>query len=220
MLVASNWEDKMHYFRFLIVLLFVCLFAYTLYAGGNFYIGEDAGGVYFQTDHNGGWYIDEKDLNTFKIGENGRYYIKTDRDGTYLKSERHGKFYLDLEAKKQLENEIASFNREQEKKWEKQRAQEAQRKKLEAEITGKEEANQDNTEAEELKVTVSHEYRYPYGIWSSPYRYGRYGTVIRHKIESPRWKDKPAIKKRHHRKIPSPHHHRNIPYKMNSDIKH
>jgi hypothetical protein len=207
----------MHFFRFLIVLLFICLFAYPLYAGGNFYIGEDAGGVYFQTDHHGGWYIDDQDLNTFKIGETGRYNVKTDRNGTYIKTEKHDEFYLDLEAKKQLENEITGFNWEQKKKWEKQRAQEAQRKKLETENT---ETKQDNGEAEESKVTVSHEYRYPYGIWGGPYRYGRYGTAIRHKIESPKWIDKPAIKKRHNREKPSLRHHRNIPFKMHSDIKH
>jgi hypothetical protein len=209
----------MHFFRFLIVLLSICLFAYPLYAAGNFYIGQDADGVYFQTDGHGGWYIAEQDLKTFKIGETGKYYIKTDRNGTYIEAEKHGRFYLDLEAKKQLENEIASFNREQEKKWEKQRTPEAQKKELETENMGKEETNQDNTETKELKVTVSHEYRYPYGIWSSPYRYGRYGTPIRHKIESPKWIDKPAIKKRHNRKRPPPHHHRYIPYKIHSDIK-
>jgi hypothetical protein len=209
----------MYFFRFLIVLPSICLCAYPLYAAGNFYVGQDADGVYFQTDGHGGWYIAEQDLKTFKIGETGQYYIKTDRNGTYIKTEKHDKFYLDLEAKKQLENEIAGFNWEQEKKWEKQRAQEAQRKKLETENTEKAEINQDNTEAKELKVTVTHEYRYPYWIWSSPYRYGRYGTTIRHKIESPKWIDSPAIKKRHHRKRSSPHHHRNIPYKMHSDIK-
>ena len=210
----------MYFLKFLIVLLFICLFTYPLYATGNFYIGEDEGGVYFQTDHHGGWYIDEQDFKTFKIGETGSYYVKTDRKGTYIKTEKHGKFYLDLDAKKQLKNEIAAFNREQEKKWEKLRTEEAQRKELEAQNKGKEETRQDNTEVRELKVTVSHEYRYPYGIWSGPYRYGRYGKAIHHKIRSPKWIDKPAIKKHHHRKRPSPRHHRNIPFQMHSDIKH
>ena len=62
----------MHFLKFLTVWLFICLFAYPLYAAGNFYIGEDEGGVYFQTDHHGGWYIDEHDLNKFKIGDTGR----------------------------------------------------------------------------------------------------------------------------------------------------
>ncbi len=210
----------MHFFKFLIVLSFICLFAHPLYAVRNFYIGEDEGGVYFQTDHHGGWYIDEQDLKTFKIGETGSYYVKTDRNGTYIKTEKHGKFYLDLEAKKQLENEIVSFNREQEKRWEKLRTEKAQRKELEAQNKGKEETPQDNAKVSELKVTVSREYRYPYGIWSGPYRYGRYRTAIHHKIESPKWIYKPAIKKRHHRKRSSPRHHRNIPFKMHSDIKH
>lgn len=199
---------------------FICLFAYPLYAVRNFYIGEDEGGVYFQTDNHGGWYIDGQDLKTFKIGETGRYHIKTDRIGTYIKTEKHGKFYLDLEARKQLENEIEGFNREQEKRWEKLRTEETQRKELEAKKNGKQETNERTAESKEIKVTVSHEYRYPYGIWSGPYRYGRYGKAIHHKIESPKWIDKPAIKKRHHRKIPSLRHHRNIPFKMHSDIKH
>jgi hypothetical protein len=208
----------MHFFKFLIVLLFICLFAYPVYAARNFYISEDEGGVYFQTDHHGGWYIAEQDLKKFKTGETGRYHIKTDRNGTYIRTEKHGKFYLDLEARKQLENEIEGFNREQEKRWEKLRTEKAQRKELEAQTKGKEEIPQDNAEVSELKVTVSREYRYPYEIWGGPFRYGRYGTVIHHKIRSPKLIDKPAIKKRHHRKRSSPRHHRNIPFKMHSDI--
>jgi hypothetical protein len=203
----------MHFLKFLTVWLFICLFAYPLYAAGNFYIGEDEGGAYFQTDHHGGWYIDKQDLNKFKIGDTGRYDVKADRDGTFIKTEKHGKFYVDWEAKKQLENEIATFNTEQEKNWEKLRSDEVQRNKTETQNKNQEENRQDNMEAKELKVTVSHEYRYPYGIWGDSYWYGRYGAAIHHKIESPQWIDKPAIKKHHSGKRPSPHYHRIIPYK-------
>jgi len=203
----------MRFLKFPTIWLFMCLFAYPLYAAGDFYIGEDEGGVYFQTDYHGGWYIDEQDLKKFKIGDTGRYNIKADRDGTFIKTKKHGKFYIDLEAKKQLENEIATFNMEQEKNWEKLRSDEVQRNKIETQNKNQEENRQDNTEAKELKVTVSHEYRYPYGIWGDSYWYGRYGAAIHHKIESPEWVDKPDITKHHHRKRPSPHQNRIVPHK-------
>jgi hypothetical protein len=46
-----------------------------LYADGTYYIGKDAGGVYFQTDQDGDWYIDGQDMENFKFGETGTYYI-------------------------------------------------------------------------------------------------------------------------------------------------
>jgi predicted aspartyl protease len=91
-----------------------CL-AFQLYADGTFYIGKDAGGVYFQTDRDGGWYIDRQDLKSFKFGETGVYYIETDRYGTYLKTDKGNKFYIDLDAKGRLDQETGRFNQEQEK---------------------------------------------------------------------------------------------------------
>jgi hypothetical protein len=197
----------MHFFKFLIVLLSVYIFAHSLYAAGNFYIGEDAGGVYFQTDGHGGWYIDEQDLKKFIIGENGRYYIKTDRNGTYIKTDRNRKFYLDLEAKKQLKNEAAAFNREQEKRWKKLRSDKAQRKELKAPDEENEKINQEDIEDSKIQITVSHKYHYPYGIWYSPYRYSQDGTVIHHKNKRPKWINRPDIKEHHIRKRSALRHH-------------
>ena len=72
--------------------------------------------MYFQTDRDGGWYIDRQDLKNFKFGEAGTYFIETDRYGTYLKTDRGKIFYIDLEAKEQLNQETRIFNLEQERR--------------------------------------------------------------------------------------------------------
>jgi hypothetical protein len=210
----------MYFSKFLIVMLFICLFTYPLYAAGSFQIGEDEGGVYFQTDNHGGWYIDKNDLKKFKIGETGNYFIKTDRNRTYIIAERHGKFYLDLEAKKHLEKEIQRFNSEQQEKSQKLKDEETQRKELETKKNDKQETDEDVAETKEIKITITNEYRHPFGIWGSPYGYGRYGKIIHHKIRSPNWINKPATAKYHPKRIPPPYHHRNIHFKMHSGIKH
>ena len=87
----------------------------SLSAAGTYYIGKDEGGVYFQTDHDGGWYITDEDLRYFKIGERGTYSIERDRNGTYLRTDKKRKFYLDIDAKQQLEHEITTFNKEHQK---------------------------------------------------------------------------------------------------------
>jgi clan AA aspartic protease (TIGR02281 family) len=84
-----------------------------LSAGGNYYIGQDEGGIYLQSDQDGGWYIDEKDLRFFKIGETGTYSIKQDRSGTYLITGNNRKFYLDIDARENLERDITEFNKVQ-----------------------------------------------------------------------------------------------------------
>jgi len=89
------------------------LWAAILYAGGSYYIGKDEGGIYFQTDRDGGWYIDQRDLRYFKIGETGTYSIEQDRNGSYLKTAKNKIFYLDTSARKQLEIEITRFNKAQ-----------------------------------------------------------------------------------------------------------
>lgn len=106
----------MHTYRVLLALLIAFLCISTLDAAGTYYIGKDAGGVYFQTDQEGGWYIDRQDLKNFKIGQTGTYYIKSDRQGTYIKTDKGKKFYIDLVAKEQLEGEIGRFNEQQDKR--------------------------------------------------------------------------------------------------------
>jgi len=94
-------------------LLFACLWPISLYADGTYYIGKDEGGIFFQTDHDGGWYIDERDLRNFKIGEQGTYFIATDTNGRYLITDKRKRFYLDAFAREELEREIAEYNKNQ-----------------------------------------------------------------------------------------------------------
>jgi predicted aspartyl protease len=94
---------------------FIHCLSSQLYADGTYYIGKDAGGMFFQTDQDGGWYIDRQDLKNFKFGETGAYYIKIDRYGMYLKTDKGKKFYIDLDAKDHLDQEIGGFNEEQER---------------------------------------------------------------------------------------------------------
>ena len=72
--------------------------------------------MYFQTDRDGGWYIDRQDLKNFKFGETGTYFIETDRYGTYLKTDKGKIFYIDLDAKEQIGQETGRFNLEQERR--------------------------------------------------------------------------------------------------------
>ena len=68
-------------------------------ADGNYYIGKDSGGMYFQTDRDGGWQIPREDQKLFKVGEKGAYSKGRDAGGTYLKIDDGRKFYLDVTAK-------------------------------------------------------------------------------------------------------------------------
>lgn len=101
--------------RFIIVALFTLLWAFPVQAEGAYYVGQDEGGVYFQTDNHGGWYIDKADLKNFNLGETGTYQIGSDRYGTYMLINKPRKFYIDLEATEQGERKIEEFNRKQEK---------------------------------------------------------------------------------------------------------
>ena len=85
-------------------------------ADGNYFIGRDEGGVYFQTDQDGSWYIVEEDLRYFKIGDRGTYAVKRDKNGTFIVTEKNRKFYLDIDARDKLEHKITKFNREQHQK--------------------------------------------------------------------------------------------------------
>jgi predicted aspartyl protease len=96
-----------------VFLLFILSLPNRLLADGTYYVGRDDGGVYFQTDQDGGWYIDISDLRYFKIGQTGTYSIKRDKNGTYLITDEKKKYYLDTSEKDQLENEIADYNKKQ-----------------------------------------------------------------------------------------------------------
>jgi hypothetical protein len=76
-----------------LALFFIHCSAFQLYADGSYYIGKDSGGMYFQTDRDGGWYIDRQDLKNFKFGETGTYFIENDRYGTYLKTDKGNILY-------------------------------------------------------------------------------------------------------------------------------
>jgi len=100
--------------RLIISVLFIFFSVIPLHAGGTYYIGSDEGGVYFQTDEHGGWYIDKVDLKKFKIGQTGTYHIGSDKYGTYIVTDKRQKFYIDTETSKKLERQIEQFNRQQE----------------------------------------------------------------------------------------------------------
>jgi hypothetical protein len=101
--------------RLIISVLFSSIFVLPLHAEGTYYVGRDEGGVYFQTDDHGGWYIDEVDLKTFSIGQTGTYHIGSDRYGTYIVTDKRRKFYIDTDASNKLDRQIEQFNRQQEK---------------------------------------------------------------------------------------------------------
>jgi len=73
----------------------VLLLSMDCFAGGTYQVGQDQGGIYFQTDNDGGWYIGKSDLKNFKIGQTGTYTIGKDKTGTYLTTNTGLKFYLD-----------------------------------------------------------------------------------------------------------------------------
>ena len=106
----------MNALRIFLTFFLVHFSAFQLYADGTYYIGKDSGGMYFQTDRDGGWYIDRRDLKNFKPGETGTYTLKSDRDGTYLRTDKGQEFYIDLDAKEQIERETGRFNQEQDRR--------------------------------------------------------------------------------------------------------
>jgi predicted aspartyl protease len=101
--------------RLIICVLSIFISVLPLHAEGTYYVGRDEGGVFFQTDVHGGWYIDQVDLKTFTIGETGTYQISSDRYGTYIVTDKRRKFYIDTDASKKLDRQIEQFNRQQEK---------------------------------------------------------------------------------------------------------
>jgi clan AA aspartic protease (TIGR02281 family) len=103
---------KLNSTRFCLGILFYIFLPTVCFSGGTYYIGKDEGGIYFQTDNDGGWYIDSKDLRYFKIGENGDYKTGTDRKGSFVLTEKK-KFYIDTDRKQSIDNEISNFNKNQ-----------------------------------------------------------------------------------------------------------
>ena len=99
------------------ILFYFCLTT-ACFSGGTYYIGKDQGGIYFQTDNDGGWYIDYHDLKHFKIGETGEYISGVDHNGEFILTEKK-KYYVDTGRKEALENEIDVFNEKQNEKFEK-----------------------------------------------------------------------------------------------------
>ena len=86
------------------------VFPAILLADGKYFIGEDQGGAYIETDRNGSWYIDPQSLKLFKVGEKGSYSVGKDKAGTYITTDKHGSFYIDTEAQKYLERERDKYN--------------------------------------------------------------------------------------------------------------
>jgi predicted aspartyl protease len=82
-------------------------------AAGNYYIGKDSGGIYFQTDQDGGWQIPKEDQKLFRVGETGTYSKGSDANGTYLKIDDSRKFYLDAAAKGSSPGSAADPNQDQ-----------------------------------------------------------------------------------------------------------
>ena len=101
--------------KLMTAIIFSCFWVLPLHAAGTYYVDRDEGGVYFQTDEHGGWYIDKADLKRFRIGETGTYQTGSDRYGTYIVTDQRRKFYIDLDASAKLDMEIEAFNRAQEK---------------------------------------------------------------------------------------------------------
>jgi len=98
------------------ILLLTLFNPIPLFAGGSYYVGKDAGGVYFQTDRDGGWYIDRQDLKFFKIGDTGTYSTGKDAAGAYLSTDKNRKYYLDMEARSKIVKETEAFNAAEEKR--------------------------------------------------------------------------------------------------------
>jgi clan AA aspartic protease (TIGR02281 family) len=98
----------------LIVLLVLLLISPSfVWADGMYRIGEDAGGMYMDTDEDGSWYIDRSHAQYFSVGEKGGYTLSTDQNGVFIKTSKGGKFYIDKKALDRRELEIEAFNKKQ-----------------------------------------------------------------------------------------------------------
>jgi hypothetical protein len=179
------------------VVVFAFCFSSILYAKGTYHIGEDAGGIYFQTDMDGGWYINPEDLKYFSIGDTGSYRISKDPDGTFIAIDKGHKFYLDTDAEQQLEQEIQAFNQKQQEKIDKWKEQEFKRKELESKKRAleKNEETADN-EYRQIKITITNVYNPPIRSRFGPiyYPHHRISKHPKKRPDSVRWLKHPALR--------------------------
>jgi predicted aspartyl protease len=102
---------KLNTYRLVVFILFSCCCVPFLHAENKYFIGRDEGGVYFQTDNYGSWYIDKGDAGKFKIGEKGLFKIGVDHTGNFIMIDNRKKFYTDLEARESIERQIRENDR-------------------------------------------------------------------------------------------------------------
>lgn len=137
-----------------VLILFLSLLnPISLFASGSYYVGKDSGGVYIQTDRDGGWYVEKEDLRFFKIGETGTYSIGKDAAGTYLSTSKNQKFYLDIEARSKIVKEAEAFNAAEEKRLRDLRENENKRRQ---EVKDREAENKGDKQAPQpVKVEIT-----------------------------------------------------------------
>jgi predicted aspartyl protease len=78
-----------------VLLLILALSHSGIGFAGNYYVGQDGAGLYFQTDQDGGWQIPRSDHKQFKLGEKGTYTKGRDANGTYIQIDSNRKFYVE-----------------------------------------------------------------------------------------------------------------------------
>jgi clan AA aspartic protease (TIGR02281 family) len=105
----------MHSFKYLICLsIFIAniYLATPIHANDNYFIGKDDDGVYFQTEGHGSWYIDNEDLEYFRVGETGKFRFGSDENGNYIFTDRHLKFYLKSGPSNNTHSDGETYNRD------------------------------------------------------------------------------------------------------------
>jgi len=81
--------------RFLLAMLFICLFSAMVYAGGIYSIDKDDHGIYISINKDGEYYIDPNDFDgSIRPGMNGKYDIQQDESGTYIHTDKIGDIYI------------------------------------------------------------------------------------------------------------------------------
>jgi clan AA aspartic protease (TIGR02281 family) len=89
-------ERPLSFFCFSIFLLKLLLLSPSfVWADGIYRIGEDARGMYMETDKDGTWHIERSHAQHFSVGEMGGYILSRDRKGVFIKTASGGKFYPD-----------------------------------------------------------------------------------------------------------------------------
>jgi predicted aspartyl protease len=66
-----------------------------VFAEGHYYVGQDSGGMFFQTDQDGGWQIPKSDRKYFRVGEQGSYTKGKDAGGIFVQIDGDRKFYVE-----------------------------------------------------------------------------------------------------------------------------